>query len=108
MNIKNGLDATYDFDSFVATTAGKCGDEQPITVVIVSKYGFHTIHSLIAMAANEFVDDIRHDQIPSCSMILFTQSTLMPTSNAISTGVIPSLQPSMTAARMRSYSLEYT
>ena len=106
MNIKNRLDAAYDFDSFVATTAGKCGDEQPITVVVVSKYGFHTIHSLIAMAANEFVDNISHDQIPSCSMILFTKSTLTPSSNAISTGVIRCLQPSMTAARMFSYSLE--
>lgn len=106
MNIKNRLDAAYDFDSFVASTAGKCGDEQPVTVVIVSKYGFHNLHCLIAMAANEFVDNIRHDQSPSCSMILFTKSTLTPSSNAISTGVIRCLQPSMTAARMFSYSLE--
>ena len=105
MNIKNRLDAAYDFDSFVATTAGKCGDEQPVTVVIVSKYCFHTMHSLIATAANELVDNIGHNQIPSCSMILFTQSTLMPSSNAISTGVIRCSQPSMTAARMRSCSL---
>lgn len=105
MNIKNGLDATYDFDSFVATTAGECGDEQPVTVVIVSKYGFNTMHSLIATAANELVDNIRHDQIPSCSMIWSTTSTLMPSSNAISTGVIRCSRPSMTAARMRSCSL---
>ena len=106
MNIENGLDAAYDFDSFVAPTAGKCGDEQPVTVVIVSEYGIRTMHSLIAMAANEFVDNIRHDQIPSCLMILLTKSTLMPSSNAISTGVIRCLRPSMTAARMLSYSFE--
>ena len=105
MNIKNGFDAAYDFDSFVATIAGKRGDEQPITVVIVSKYGFNTIHSLIAMAADELVDDVGHDHTPSCSMIWLTKSTLILSSNAISTGFIRCSRPSMTAARMRSYSL---